>query len=138
MNEKLFYLGEGDDKVLLAFNLNVMAEIQNEYGSVQNWVELLEDNPDEDGNLKRNGEPDMKAFLTGFAFMLNEGVEIENEKPENSDKPKKPYTLRQVGRMVGKWGKDTVGKAMADAIAGSTDTGESSKNELSTTTSTKA
>jgi hypothetical protein len=130
MQEKIFSLGEGDQKVTLAFNLNVMAEIQKEYGSVQAWTELLEDDTDEP---KRNGEPDMQAFITGFTLMVNEGVEIENEK--TGDK-KEPYTNRQIGRMVTTWGQAEVSKAMASAIASATDTGEPSKNGSSTTKTT--
>ncbi len=133
MQEKTFYLGEGDDKVLLAFNLNVMSEIQSEYGSVQAWVGLLED---DDKNPVRNGEPDMQAFLKGFTFMLNEGIEIQND--EGADK--KPFTVRQVGRLVTKWGKDEVNKAMQQAISGAVpkDEDENSKKGSSKTTATKA
>lgn len=132
MKEQQFYLGDGDDKVLLAFNLNVMAEIQKEYGSVSAWVDLLEDDPEDP---KRNGEPDMQAFLTGFRAMLNEGVEIENE---DNGTTKELFTVRQVGRMIGKWGKDAVNEAMKNAIASSSNTGEKSKNVSSKTTTTKA
>ena len=124
MNEKQFTIGEGDDKALLVFNLNVMALLQAEYGSVNAWVALLEDEPDEDGNTKRNGEPDMGAFLKGFTFMLNEGVEIENETAETK---KAPYSERQVGRLISKWGQEAVALAMKSAVTGSTDTGEPEK-----------
>jgi len=130
--EKKFYIGEGDDKVLLAFNINVVAEIQAVYKSVSAWVGLLED---DDENPQRNGEPDMKAFLTGFTLMLNEGIAIEND--EGADK--KPFTERQVGRMIGLWGKDVVNDAMRKAITASSDTGEEQpKNGSSKTKSTKA
>lgn len=132
MQEKTFYLGEGDDKVLLAFNLNVMSEIQKKYGSVSKWVDLLED---DDEDPKRGGEPDMDAFLSGFTIMLNEGVEIENE---DNGADKKPYTTRQVGRLISKWGQDAVADAMKNAIAGSTDTGEKSKNGSTKTKTTTA
>lgn len=128
MQEKQFSIGKGKDQVLLVFNLNVMAELQKAYGSVSDWVNLLEDAPDDDGNLKRGGEPDMQAFLQGFTIMLNEGVDIENETLA-VDKKKVPYTERQVGRLITKWGKDEVATAMKNAIASSTDTGENSKNE---------
>lgn len=126
MNDKQFYIGEGDNKTLLAFNLNVMALLQAEYGSVSTWVALLEDEPDEDGKTKRNGEPDMGAFLKGFAFMLNEGVDIENE---TADKKKAPYSERQVGRLIGKWGQNAVADAMKNAVSSSTDTGDTEKKE---------
>lgn len=131
MKEKIFKIGEGDEAVTLAFNLNVMAEIQAEFKSVNAWVDLLGDDDDEP---IRGGEPDMGALLKGFRIMLNEGVEIENE-DNNADL--QPYSLRAVGRLISKWGQDNVLKSMQDAIASSTDTGEDSKNELSTTKTTK-
>jgi len=127
MQEKLFKIGEGKNQATLAFNLNVMAELQSEYGSVSAWVGLLED---DDTNPTRGGEPDMQAFIKGFTFMLNEGVEIDNDDLP-ADKKKVPFTVRQVGRLITTWGKDEVQKAMQNAIASSTDTGDddTSKNE---------
>ncbi len=131
MQDKKFYLGEGDDKVLLAFNMNSMAEIQGEFGSIQGWVNLLEDDKK---NPQRNGEPDMKALISGFTYMLNEGVDIENEE---SEKSKAFYTPKQVGRLITKWGQAEVAMAMKTAIAGSVNTGEKAKKEQSTTTTPK-
>jgi hypothetical protein len=126
MQEKIFKIGEGDKQATLAFNLNVMAQIQSEYGSVSAWVELLEDDKE---NPTRGGEPDMQAFIKGFTFMLNEGVEIENDDLP-ADKKKVPFTERQVGRLITTWGKDEVQKAMQSAITTATDTGDdTSKNE---------
>lgn len=126
MQEKLFKIGEGDKQATIAFNLNVMAQLQKEYGSVSAWVELLED---DDENPTRGGEPDMQAFIKGFTFMLNEGVEIENDDLP-ADKKKAPFTERQVGRLITTWGKGEVQKAMQGAIASATDTGDdASKNE---------
>jgi hypothetical protein len=114
MQEKIFKIG-----------LNVMAQIQSEYGSVSAWVELLED---DDEHPTRGGEPDMQAFIKGFTFMLNEGVEIENDDLP-ADGKKVPFTERQVGRLITTWGKDEVQKAMQATIASATDTGDdTSKN----------
>ena len=63
----------------LAFNLNVMEQIQEEYGTLEKWGELT------DGTV--SGEPSAKAVIFGFAAMLNEGIEIDNEEKgeETSD-----------------------------------------------------
>lgn len=129
MQEKQFYLGEGDDKVLLAFNLNVFKEIQETWGSLDKWVALLQP--------PKNAEPDLDAFIRGFAFMLNEGIDIENES-RRPDEQKPFFTDKQVGRLISKWGKDEVSKAMRSAIVGSVDTGKDSKNESSTSEETVA
>ena len=78
-----------DKEYLLSFNLNVMEAIQNEYGSLEEWGNLT------DGS--KNGEPNAKAVIFGFREMLNEGIDISNE--ENGTDIK-PFTLKQVGRLI--------------------------------------
>ena len=73
----------------LAFNLNVMEQIQEEYGTLEKWGELT------DGTV--SGEPSAKAVIFGFAAMLNEGIDIDNEEKGEETKP---LTLKQVGRMI--------------------------------------
>mgnify|MGYP001771279905 CR=1 FL=1 len=81
---------EYEDKVYkLPFNMNVMEEIQEKYGSIDKWGELT------DG--VEGGEPNAKAIIFGFTAMINEGIEIENE--ENGTKLKK-FTTKQVGRII--------------------------------------
>jgi hypothetical protein len=46
----------------LVFNLNVMENIQQEYGTIEKWGELT------DGV---SGEPDAKAIIFGFREMIN-------------------------------------------------------------------
>lgn len=122
-NEKTFTVGEGDSQATLVFNLNVMALLQAEFGSVDAWAKLMEDDKDEP---VRGGEPDMTAFLKGFTFMINEGVDIENDgKPANEQKA--PYTQSQVGRLIGKWGQNAVAEAMKNAVTASNDTGDTAK-----------
>lgn len=72
----------------LAFTLNVMEAIQEEYGTIDKWGELT------DG---AQGEPNAKAVKFGFCEMLNEGIEIDNEET-GTDIP--PFTLKQVGRLI--------------------------------------
>ena len=80
---------EYKDKVYkLPFNLNVMEEIQEEYGSIDKWAELT------DG---ANGEPNAKAVIFGFTSMINEGIDIDNE--ENGT-DLKHLTNKQVARII--------------------------------------
>ena len=100
------------DKVYkLPFNLNVMEEIQEKYGSLDEWGKQT------DGE---GGEPNVKAVIFGLAAMINEGIEIENE--ENGTDTK-PLTLKQVGRII-----TEVGLTEAMSTLNSTVT-ESTKSE---------
>ena len=77
-----------DKTYRLVFNLNVMEEIQQEYGSIEKWGKLT------DGSM---GEPDAKAVKFGFMQMLNEGIDINNDELGLNDKP---FTMKQIGRMI--------------------------------------
>ena len=109
INGKIQYKGK-DYK--LVFNLNVMETIQEEYGSVQKWGDMT------DGE---SGEPNAKAVIFGFTAMLNEGVEIDNE--ENGT-DLKPFTLKQVGRMITEFGLAEATKKLNDTVIASTKSDE--------------
>lgn len=86
MSKRIDYNGKS---YRLDFNLNVMEEIQEEYGTIEHWGDLT------DGT--ENGEPNAKAVIFGFTAMMNEGIDIDNE--ENGTDIK-PLTPKQVGRIV--------------------------------------
>ena len=111
-NDAIIYKGV---EYHLAFNLNVMQAIQEEYGSLDEWGKQTEG---------ENGEPNAKAVIFGFAAMLNEGIDIDNE-DNNTDI--KPLTLKQVGRLIGTVGMDAITAQMQEIVVNSTEDG--SKNE---------
>lgn len=90
-----------DKKYKMVFNLNVMQEIQEEYGSLREWGELTDGKPEEIVNGKKKeivqGEPNVKALIFGLTTMLNEGIEIDNDE-NGTNIP--PLTKKQVGRML--------------------------------------
>ena len=90
-----------DKKYKMVFNLNVMQEIQEEYGSLREWGELTDGKPEEIVNGKKKeivqGEPNVKALIFGLTTMLNEGIDIENDENGTSIPP---LTKKQVGRML--------------------------------------
>ena len=86
------------------FNLNVMEQIQEQYGSVKKWGELTD---------AKSGEPNAKAIIFGFTAMINEAIDIENdEKGEN----KPLFTLKQVGRIVTRAGLQNSAKTLNQAV----------------------
>lgn len=100
----------------VVFNLNVMEQIQEEYGTLEKWGDLT------DGTT--GGEPNAKAVIFGFTAMINEGIEIENEeKGEHTE----PLTLKQVGRMITEIGLSNAANVLNDAVIDSTQSTE--KNE---------
>lgn len=95
----------------LVFNLNVMEAIQEEYGTVQKWVDLVSGEDEKEINAK--------AARFGFTQMLNEGIEIDNE---DNGTDTKPLTLRQVGRMISEIGLMEATISMNDTVIKSTQT----------------
>ena len=83
-------------KYELVFNLNVMEQIQNEYGSVAAWGDLIE-------NAE---EPNAKAVKFGITCMINEGIEIYNEEHEDDEdfKPREFMSESKVGRVISEVG----------------------------------
>lgn len=88
----------------LAFNLNVMEAIQEEYGTIEEWGRLT------DG---AKGEPNAKAVIFGFCQMLNEGIEIMNDEKGTDIKP---FTLKQVGRLITEVGIQTATERLNDTV----------------------
>ena len=101
-----------DKEYIIAFNLNVMEEIQEKFGSLEAWGDLT------DGT---KGEPNAKAVIFGFTAMINEGIEIANEENGTNDKP---LTLKQVGRMITEIGLVEATKKLNETVVESTKSDE--------------
>ncbi len=95
----------------LIFNLNVMQEIQEEYGTLAKWGELT------DG---KSGETNIKALVFGLTRMVNEATEIRNEETGSCDAI---LTEKQVGRLITKVGIQQSTEKLNQAIV------EGTKNE---------
>ena len=101
-----------DKEYSLVFNLNVMEEIQEEYGTLEKWGNLT------DGT---SGEPNAKAVVFGFTAMINEGIDIQNDKNGTNEKP---LTKKQVGRLITEYGLINATKKMNDTVIQSTKSNE--------------
>lgn len=86
------------------FNLNVMEQIQNEYGTMRKWGELTD---------IKSGEPNAKAIIFGFWAMINEAIDIENDE-NGSNLPL--YSLKQVGRIISRAGVEKSATALNNAV----------------------
>ena len=96
----------------IALNLTVMEAIQDEYKSVEKWGELT------DGST---GEPNAKAVIFGFMQMINEGLDIQNEKNGTNEKM---LTKKQVGRLITEYGLVNAANVMNGAVVDSTQSAE--------------
>ena len=115
VKSKLQEIEYKDKTYKLAFDLNVMEAIQDEYGSIEAWGKLVE--PEE-------GEPNIKAIVFGAMQMINEGVEISNDEDGTDEKP---LTHRKVARILTEVGLEAVTDKVQQTVIDST--ADDSKNE---------
>ncbi len=119
MQNKLTYIENNDRKYPIVFNINVMEEIQEAYGSVSAWGEIVENT--------KGGEPRVKDLKIGLMFMINEGIDIENERT-GQNVPM--VTAKQVGRLIGDVGFGAITDVIKNITVASTQTGDNEgKNE---------
>lgn len=114
MVDKINYLETETKKFPLVFTLNVMEAIQEKYGTIEAWSNLIQ----------RDGEPDIKALKFFITEAINEGIEIENEK--NGEK-RKAITSKKAGRILTEIGLSGAASKIMNTVADSIQS-ESEKN----------
>lgn len=95
----------------LVFNLNVMAVIQDKYGTLGEWGKLTD----------KDEEPNAQAIIFGLCAMINEYIDIQNEENGTSEKP---LTLKQTGRMITDIGLSEATKKVNETVVESTKSSE--------------
>lgn len=116
MKNTVVYIETEKRKYPIVFNLNVMEEIQEQYGSLDEWGKVTEG----------KGEPQVKDLKNGIIAMINEAIDIENEK-NGTNEPM--LTAKQVGRILTEVGFDTIVKKIQEVVIASTKSEDDGKNE---------
>ena len=115
MKNTVVYIETAAKKYPLAFNLNVMEEIQEHYGSLDEWGKVTQG----------DGEPKVKDLKYGVLAMLNEGIDMENEANGTAEPM---LTDKKVGRIMTEVGVQNIVKAIQDITVASVKTEDSGKN----------
>jgi hypothetical protein len=84
-----------------------MEDIQEQYGSVEKWGDLVE----------AQAEPKAKDIKYGFMAMLNEGIDIYNDEHEEK---REFLTEKQVGRLLSEIGLSEAANALNKTVVDST------------------
>jgi hypothetical protein len=113
--DKINYLETETEKFPLVFTLNVMESIQEKYGTIEAWSNLIQ----------RDGEPDIKALKFFITEAINEGLEIEAEK--TGEKPK-AITAKKAGRILTEIGLSGAASKIMATISDSVEMDEVGKN----------
>ena len=119
MIDKITYLETDSEKFPLAFTLNVMEALQDEYETLSKWSELI----------RNQKEPNIKALKFFITEAINEGIDIENEK---SDEKRAPITSSKAGRIVTEIGLKKVANTITKMITESMPHDEKSKKVKTT------
>ena len=109
------YLETETEKFPLVFTLNVMESIQEKYGTIEAWSNLIQ----------RDGEPDIKALKFFITEAINEGLEIEAER--TGEKPK-AITSKKAGRILTEIGLSGAANKIMATISDSVEMDEVEKN----------
>ena len=115
MKNTIVYIETEKRNYPIVFNLNVMEEIQDQYGTLDRWGELTQG----------DGEPRVKDLKNGILAMINEGIEIENEE-NGTNNPL--LTAKQIGRIMTEVGIATIVDKIREITVASTHNGDP-KNE---------
>ena len=115
MKNTVVYIEANGKKYPLAFNLNVMEEIQEHYGSLDAWGKVTQG----------DGEPNVKDLKFGVMAMLNEGIDMENENNGTKDPV---LTAKQVGRVMTDVGIQNIVSAIQEITLASVKADGGSKN----------
>ena len=119
MQNKITHIEANGRKYPVVFNINVMEEIQEKYGSISAWGAIVEN--------AEGGEHKVKDLKNGLMAMINEGIDIENEMNGTNN----PFVdSKQVGRIISERGFEAITSVIKNLTVASTDTGDNEgKNE---------
>lgn len=112
-----------DKEYELIFDLNVLQEMQDKYGTMTKCLD--------EAYGKKTGEPSIKAIAFLVTAMINEAIDIKNDE-KGTNEP--PVTEKMVNRMLSEFMRDSgdlsaVVSKIDDLMAKSLQGGEDSKNE---------
>ena len=109
MGNEIKYIELKNEKFPMVFSLNVIEAIQIEFGSLNDWKELIEP--------KDGGETNLKALLFAFKEAINEGIDVENE---NLHGNKSFISERKAGRIITELGLSEAGNQLKQIVVDST------------------
>ena len=112
MIDKIRYLDDGKNKYPIAFTLNVMEALEDEYGGLKKWVSLID-----------SDEPSYKAIKFMVQATIEEGQDILNQ---TNDK----LSSKEIGRLISRIGMEKVGSEIFELIKTALPEAEQVKNKI--------
>ena len=116
MKNTVVYIKTEKKDYPLVFNLNVMEEIQEQYGSLDEWGKITQG----------DGEPKIKDLKAGIMAMINEAIDIENEENGTTEPM---LDEKKVGRIMTEVGIVAIIDKIQEITIASTKSEDEGKNE---------
>ena len=116
MKNTVVFIETEKKQIPMVFNLNVMEEIQEKYGSLDEWGRITQG----------DGEPKIKDLKAGIIAMINEGIDITNEE-NGTNEPM--MNEKQIGRLMSEVGIDVIVNKIQEITIMSTKIEDDGKNE---------
>lgn len=121
MKDVIKYIETEKKNYPICMNLNVIEEIQEKYETLDDWIRIVDS--------AKGGMPKLKDLKVGLTEMINEAIDIENEK-NNTNEPL--LTEKQVGRILSEIGLEKLLEVVESLVVDSTKVDDLPKNEQST------
>ena len=106
MLNKVEILEVNDKQYPMMFTLNVVEEIQDEFGSLEAWENEIMPKKEND----EEKEPNIKAFKKTITMMINEGIDFMNEENGTNNKF---ITEKTTGRIISAYGFKEINERFA-------------------------
>ena len=119
MKDKVAYIKTAKRVYPICFNLNVLEDIQEEFGSLSAWGDAVEN--------KEKDSMNIKVLKKGLMLMINEAIDMENENLPSEER-KELVNEKQVGRIISEIGFEETTKIIMSISTESTDVEDNSKN----------
>lgn len=117
MKDVIRYIETENKKYPICMNLNVVEEIQEKYGTLEDWIQVIDN---ADGDMPR-----IKDLKVGLTIMINEAIDMENDKKGLNE----PFlTEKQVGRVLSEIGLEKLVKVIVSLSVESTKVDDAPKN----------
>lgn len=108
MLNKVEILEVNDKQYPMMFTLNVVEEIQDEFGSLEAWENEIM--PKKENDEEKEKEPNIKAFKKTITIMINEGIDFMNEENGTNNKF---ITEKTAGRIISAYGFKEINERFA-------------------------
>ena len=118
MKDVIKYIETEKKNYRICMNLNVIEEIQEKYETLDDWIRIVDS--------AKGGMPKLKDLKVGLTEMINEAIDIENEK-NNTNEPL--LTEKQVGRILSEIGLEKLLEVVESLVVDSTKVDDLPKNE---------